>query len=77
MERYIATSSKVFDRLSIPSSKSQTLRAILFASLAKGKSTIYNPLISPDSSAMIEACKKIGVTIEQFSNRLEIEGVEA
>lgn len=57
-----------------PPSKSQTLRAILFAALAQGKSTIHQPLASPDAQAMIHACRLLGATIDVFPNHLEIIG---
>ncbi|MCB1119322.1 MAG: 3-phosphoshikimate 1-carboxyvinyltransferase, partial [Chlamydiia bacterium] len=37
----------------IPPSKSQTLRAVLFASLAQGRSVIRRPLLSPDIQSML------------------------
>ncbi len=56
-------------------SKSQTMRAILFASMADGKSIIRNVLASPDVDAMIEACKKLGAEIISLESVLEIRGV--
>ena len=59
----------------LPPSKSQNMRAILFASLADGKSTIVNSLVSPDTDAMIEACRSLGATITQKGKTLLIEGI--
>lgn len=56
-------------------SKSHTLRAILFASLAKGKSTINHYLLSPDAHAMIEACRQLGATITITNEVITVEGV--
>ncbi len=58
-------------------SKSQTLRAILFASLAVNEkpSIIRNYLVSPDCEAMITACRLLGATIQQYPDHLEIWGV--
>jgi 3-phosphoshikimate 1-carboxyvinyltransferase len=56
-------------------SKSQTRRAILFATMACGSSVIRNPLDSPDVEAMIDACRKLGAKITRYSNFIEIEGV--
>lgn len=61
--------------ITIPSSKSQTLRALLFASLAKGRSTIENPLASPDTEAMVHACRLLGATLSLYQDRIEVEGV--
>src|SRR5581483_7851196 len=58
-----------------PSSKSHTVRAILFASLARGKSTIANSLLSEDAEAMKEAVKALGATVEQEKELLIIEGM--
>jgi len=59
----------------IPSSKSHTLRAILFGFMGKGKTVIYDPLSSPDTEAMIQACRLLGGKIEIHEGKIEIEGV--
>lgn len=59
----------------IPPSKSQTLRAILFAALANGVSTITHALSSPDSEAMIQAIQLLGAKVSKKSNGFEIQGV--
>lgn len=61
-------------RLTLPPSKSHTLRAILFATIATGTSRIDNILESPDTDAMIVACGKLGATIVKHENSLEITG---
>ena len=61
--------------IQIPSSKSHTMRAILLASLARGKSRIQNDLLSPDTEAMINACQAFGAKIESVEGGLWIEGV--
>lgn len=53
-------------------SKSQTLRAILFASMACGKSLISNILLSPDAKSMISACEMLGANIT-FINPTTLE----
>lgn len=58
-----------------PPSKSHTLRAILFASMARGKSKIHNYLKSPDTASMLDACQKLGAQIKQTDNLIEIIGV--
>lgn len=60
-----------------PPSKSYTHRAIAIASLAEGKSTISNPLISRDTIATISGCKMLGIKIEKANenvNCIEIVG---
>lgn len=59
----------------IPSSKSHTLRAILFAALARGESTVRNVLDSPDAEAMIRAAEMLGAQIERQYHDLKITGV--
>lgn len=76
MEAYCITKSTLNGAISLPPSKSQTLRAILFASLASGKSLIHHYLPSPDTEAMIAACRLLGASIDLFPDRLEIRGVQ-
>ncbi|MBF0313391.1 MAG: 3-phosphoshikimate 1-carboxyvinyltransferase [Oligoflexia bacterium] len=61
--------------ITVPSSKSHTLRAILFATMASGTSTIHRYLPSSDTFAMIEACKLFGAKITVLAEQLVIEGV--
>lgn len=56
-------------------SKSHTLRSILFASLAHGKSKIERYLKSPDTEAMIQACRQLGANIDVNAEQIEITGV--
>lgn len=58
----------------IPPSKSQTMRALIFATLAKGRSLIRNYLHSPDTGAMIDACRLLGARIKVMPQILEVEG---
>ncbi|MFH0920104.1 MAG: 3-phosphoshikimate 1-carboxyvinyltransferase, partial [Fibrobacterota bacterium] len=59
------TQSVLSGKLDVPASKSHTLRAAVIAALAKGSSTIRNPLTSADTLACIEALKLLGATEEQ------------
>ena len=61
--------------LQIPASKSQSMRALLFALLAQGKSEIRNLLPSPDVTAMLVACKSLGASIELFEDHAQVIGV--
>lgn len=60
--------------IEIPPSKSQTLRSILFGTLAQGKTVIHNPLISADTEAMIEGCRLFGAAISFDGHTIEIIG---
>lgn len=61
--------SKLSGAFTSPPSKSHSMRAILFASLAKGVSHLSNIIASPDASAMIQACRAMGATIKQTSEQ--------
>ena len=56
----VKPSATLHGTITIPPSKSHTLRAILFASLAHGTSNIHHYLHSPDTTAMINACISSG-----------------
>jgi len=55
---------KLMGCVSIPSSKSQTIRALLIATFASGRSVIHNPLFSSDTEACFNAVKALGAEIE-------------
>ena len=59
----IIAPSIVSGTIHVPSSKSHTMRAILLASLARGESHVNSALPSPDTQAMIAACRAIGASI--------------
>jgi 3-phosphoshikimate 1-carboxyvinyltransferase len=75
MKTLIINKSTLTRELQVPSSKSQTHRAILLASLAKDRSIVHDPLNSADSLAMIEACRHLGAKIEVHSKSIEIQGI--
>ena len=60
-------------RITAPSSKSYTHRAIILASLCEGSSTVINPLISQDTLASINACRSLGASIS-YNNVIVIRG---
>jgi 3-phosphoshikimate 1-carboxyvinyltransferase len=78
MDYIITPVKKINGTISIPPSKSHTMRAILFASLAKGKSIIKNYLAqSPDTEAMLGACRALGAEIKVLDRTaIMIRGVE-
>lgn len=73
--QYLIKPSRLTGSITIPPSKSHTLRAILFASLANGKSIIRHYLPSPDTQAMIHACRLLGAEIIVSEQQLSIIGV--
>ncbi|MGD1821451.1 MAG: 3-phosphoshikimate 1-carboxyvinyltransferase [Pleomorphochaeta sp.] len=72
MEKIIEP-SKITGIVTIPSSKSQTIRALLIATFAKGKSIINNALLSNDTISCINACRALGTKIEIDKNKLTID----
>lgn len=59
----IKTRRNVNAAIDAPPSKSYTQRALIVASLARGKSIIKNPLFSDDTNYMISALKQFGISI--------------
>lgn len=56
-----------------PGSKSQSIRGILFALLARGESTIHHILDSEDTKAAIRICKAFGAEVNLSKNSLSIK----
>lgn len=75
MTRFHIRPSTLQGTIAIPSSKSHTLRAILFAAMAHGDSEIRNFLHSPDSTAMIDAMRAFGAKFEITPDILRIHGL--
>lgn len=59
----IVSKSTLKGTVSIPGSKSHTIRAIAIASLAHGTSNIANPLISSDTISAVECYRALGADI--------------
>ena len=74
MHNYHIQPSTIAGCVSPPPSKSHSQRAILFASLSAGTCRLHNILRSPDTLAMIEACRLLGAEIIYHSTHLEIAG---
>lgn len=55
-----------------PSSKSQSIRAMLLALLAQGESTLLNVLDSEDTHAMLRVSQALGAAIQTHANTLTI-----
>ncbi|MBE43792.1 MAG: 3-phosphoshikimate 1-carboxyvinyltransferase [Thaumarchaeota archaeon] len=66
--------SKINGAITCPASKSYTHRAIAIASLVNGKSVLTNVLLSRDTLATINACKKFGSRITQTDGIITISG---
>jgi 3-phosphoshikimate 1-carboxyvinyltransferase len=66
--------SRIGGTVAIPGSKSHTIRALLIAACASGKSTIYNPLFSSDTEACINVCGTFGARINRAEDSLTVHG---
>jgi 3-phosphoshikimate 1-carboxyvinyltransferase len=76
MARLTIAPSCLKGKIGIPPSKSHTMRALLFGSMARGKSVIHQTLNSPDTALMIAALRKMGAQIELKGKRVEIMGLD-
>ncbi len=56
----------------VPTSKSQTIRALLIATFSEGVSIIHNPLYSSDTRSCIEGCRALGAVIEEHQTYLTL-----
>lgn len=65
---------KLSGSITVPPSKSHTLRALVFALMAQGKSIIRNYLNSTDTIAMISAIEQFGAKVSVFPDRIEVIG---
>jgi 3-phosphoshikimate 1-carboxyvinyltransferase len=63
MKLIVEKTEEISGESNVPSSKSHTIRAFIFASLAEGKSTLKNALESEDTNAAIDACSALGARI--------------
>jgi len=62
-------SENLSGRVNVPPSKSHTLRAVIFGTIASGKTIIRNPLISPDAKACVKACRLFGAKIDNSDDK--------
>ncbi|SCA62716.1 3-phosphoshikimate 1-carboxyvinyltransferase [Chlamydiales bacterium SCGC AG-110-M15] len=80
MTKYIIQpiqSGKLSGCLTVPPSKSQSMRAVLLASLGRGHSQIRNLLKAPDVELMIEICRDMGAEIRVSNDLTEVWGFGA
>ncbi|MGI5070305.1 3-phosphoshikimate 1-carboxyvinyltransferase [Treponema pectinovorum] len=60
----VAQHANLYGKITVPGSKSHTIRALILATLADGKSTIKNPLPSADCLSTAAAVPLIGSKVE-------------
>jgi len=73
MERTVAP-GRLSGEIRIPGSKSHTIRALLIASLASGRSRVAEPLESEDTRACAAACRAMGAVIEEKTGEWLVRG---
>jgi len=66
--------SELHGTVSVPSSKSLTIRALMGAALCKGASRIENPLVSEDTEAAARVLRQLGIGIIQDEGVWTVEG---
>ena len=75
MKYLTAERSVLSGNISIPASKSHTIRAIAIATMAEGTSYLEAPLFSDDALSAMEAARKFGAIVEQVGDDLRITGI--
>ncbi|MFA6268346.1 MAG: 3-phosphoshikimate 1-carboxyvinyltransferase [archaeon] len=77
MIKEVITAKTAFGTIQAPPSKAHTLRAIIIASLAKGKTIIKNGLIAEDQEYAMKAMEQFGakIRVDKTKNEIEITGV--
>jgi len=62
--KLVVRKSRLNGTVTIPASKSHTIRAVAIASLAAGQSTIRAPLLSGDTTAAVDCYRALGARID-------------
>ncbi|MDR3284341.1 MAG: 3-phosphoshikimate 1-carboxyvinyltransferase [Treponema sp.] len=70
----ISTKQSLQGDLTIPGSKSHTIRAALMAALAEGTSVIHNPLASEDCLSAVRAARTFGAEVIEEKGRWIVTG---
>ena len=77
MSKFLLIKKKILKfnkRISVSGDKSLSIRWVLLASQAIGKSKSYNLLMSEDVLAALESIKKLGIKVKVHKNYCEIHG---
>lgn len=73
--KILSKNAKLSGSISVPGSKSHTIRACLFAALANGESHILNPLESADCLGALDLIKNFGCKVEVRDDVWIINGI--
>ncbi len=76
MKSLLVKPSKLKGEVELPTSKSHSIRAVIFASMAKGKSKLDKLLDSPDIENALKACQMMGAKITYSDGPVEIQGTD-
>ncbi len=60
--------------VTVPGSKSYTIRALLLAAMTRGPVTLHNPLVSDDTLAMLDCLDILGIAARHENDRIEVTG---
>jgi 5-enolpyruvylshikimate-3-phosphate synthase len=66
---------RVGGRISIPASKSHTIRALLIAAFARGESRLGRPLVSRDSLSARSTVQALGATVHEDGEDWLVQGI--
>jgi 3-phosphoshikimate 1-carboxyvinyltransferase len=73
--KFVSTQSKLSGDITVPASKSHTIRAVAIATMASGQSILRNPLESADARSAFRAAAEFGAKIRVEENAWIIDGV--
>lgn len=75
--KWIVRPSRLSGSITIPPSKSHTIRALLIGTLAEGTSRIRKPLLTGDGASALGAARSLGATVDYSGDLLTISGCGA
>jgi 3-phosphoshikimate 1-carboxyvinyltransferase len=70
----VSKPSSLKGEITVPGSKSHTIRAALLSAMAKGTSVIHNPLASGDGMSALQAARAFGAKVKTQKDAWIIEG---
>jgi 3-phosphoshikimate 1-carboxyvinyltransferase len=70
----VSKKSSLKGEITVPGSKSHTIRAALLSAMARGTSVIHNPLASGDGLSALQAARAFGAKIDAQKEKWVIEG---
>jgi len=72
--RLISEKATLSGAAAMPASKSHTIRALAFATLAEGESEIIHPLDSADTRACVRTCQALGAQVRADHDSWKVQG---